>query len=390
MVTINVQCPIVDCIYYTGDVPEAIAVALLNTHALSHSRAAPHQSTQSSAPRLDRPKVNTGISLEDWNVFQRRWNVFKTGSGIPEDNISAHVFQCASEDLGDSLLKVDSAITNKKIDVLMATMKALAVVPVAVDVLWSDVLDMRQKRDQNFRSFAAMVRGKAETCAFVTQNLCDCGRNNNVDYADKIISDVLISGIYDVEIRREILGIDGVTDRSVNDVISLVEKREMARDANMVSIDSSAISAYKQEGKKVQEHIKFTRPPPGFSKHCPVNREKMIPCPQCGVNFCPFSEGPNEWNTKPHAVCISCFRLRRNPRRQKGQAATNHAVSSASYDQSESIQVISQISVISLPDQSMRGITEPCTIQTQEPAPEPMKKFPPIKLDHHIFSSGEW
>ena len=165
MVTINVQCPIVDCIYYTGDVPEAIAVALLNTHALSHSRAVPHQSTQSSAPRLDRPKVNAGISLEDWNVFQRRWNVFKTGSG----NISAEFFQCASEDLGDSLLKVDSAITNKPIDVLMATMKALAVVPVAVGVLRSEVLDMCQKRDQNFRSFAAMVCGKAETCAFVTE-----------------------------------------------------------------------------------------------------------------------------------------------------------------------------------------------------------------------------
>ena len=114
---------------------------------------------------------------------------------------------------------------------------------------------MRQKRDQNFRSFAAMVRGKAETCAFVTQNLCDCGRNNNVDYTDKIISDVLISGIYDVEIRREILGIDGVTDRSVNDVISLVEKREMARDANMVSLDPSAISAYKQEGKKFRNTL---------------------------------------------------------------------------------------------------------------------------------------
>ena len=111
---------------------------------------------------------------------------------------------------------MDSAITNKPIDVLMATMKALAVVPLAVGVLRSEVLDMRQKRDQNFRSFAAMVRGKAETCAFVTQNLCDCGRNNNVDYTDKIISDVLISGIYDVEICREILGIDGVTDRSVN------------------------------------------------------------------------------------------------------------------------------------------------------------------------------
>ena len=166
MVTINVQCPIVDCIYYTDDVPEAIAVALLNTHALSHSRAVPHQSTQSSAPRLDRPKVNAGISLEDWNVFQRRWNVIKTGSGIPEDNISAQFFQCASEDLGDSLLKVDSAITNKPIDVLMATMKALAVVLVAVGVLRPEVLDMHQKRDQNFHSFVAMVRGKAETCAF--------------------------------------------------------------------------------------------------------------------------------------------------------------------------------------------------------------------------------
>ena len=33
----------------------------------------------------------------------------------------------------------------------------------------------------------------------------------------------------------------------------MVEKREMARNTNMVSVDSSAISTYKQEGKKVQE-----------------------------------------------------------------------------------------------------------------------------------------
>ena len=54
-------------------------------------------------------------------------------------------------------------------------MKALAVIPVAVGVLCTELVELRQKRDEPFQSFATRVQGKAETCGFVAQHLCKCG-----------------------------------------------------------------------------------------------------------------------------------------------------------------------------------------------------------------------
>ena len=125
-------------------------------------------------------------------------------------------------------------------------MKALAMIPVTVGVLRAELLELRQKRDEAFRIFATRVRGKAETCAFVTRIVCGCGTTNNVDYTENIMHDVLVTGIYDMEIRRDMLGVEGVIDRPTNEVIALVEKKEMARDANVVSVSTSAISSRRE------------------------------------------------------------------------------------------------------------------------------------------------
>ena len=111
---------------------------------------------------------------------------------------------------------------------------------------------------------------------FFTQSLCNCGITNRVDYTDNIIRDVLIAGIYDIEIRRDILGIDGIIDKSVNDVVSLVEKREMARNANTVSGNMSAISSFRQENKKNQDNRRLIPPSPGLIKPCPA-KDPMPP-----------------------------------------------------------------------------------------------------------------
>ena len=133
-----------------------VAVALLTTHTTIHtnSTSAALGSQSLNVPKLERPKVDTGISLEDWNVFYRRWNVFREGSNINETNASIQFFQCANETLGDSLLKVDPNITSQPFEVLVATMKALAVVPIAIGVLRSELLEMRQGRDEQFRQYA--------------------------------------------------------------------------------------------------------------------------------------------------------------------------------------------------------------------------------------------
>ena len=106
-------------------------------------------------------------------------------------------------------------------------MRPLAVIPVATGVLRTELLQLRQERDEPFRAFTARVRGKAETCAFSTK--CECGKN--VDYTDHVIRDVLRNGISDPDIRREVLGTKNVLQTPVNDVIALVENKEMARNA---------------------------------------------------------------------------------------------------------------------------------------------------------------
>ena len=83
---------------------------------------------------------------------------------------------------------------------------------------------MKQKRDKPFRTFAARVRGKGETCGFITKSACNCGRSNLVDFTSHIVCDVLIAGVYDPDIQRDLLGVEGVVEKQINEVISLVEK----------------------------------------------------------------------------------------------------------------------------------------------------------------------
>ena len=67
-----------------------------------------------------------------------------------------------------------------------------------------------------------------------------------VDFTDSIIRDVLIAGIVDLDIRREVLGTSVILERDVNDVISLVESKEMAR--NALPSTASGISSFKRSG----------------------------------------------------------------------------------------------------------------------------------------------
>ena len=63
-----------------------------------------------------------------------------------------------------------------------------------------------------------------------------------MDHTDQIIRDVLIAGIYDMYIRRDTMSVEDIVEKPVNDVVSYIEKKEMARDANLINVNSSAIS----------------------------------------------------------------------------------------------------------------------------------------------------
>jgi hypothetical protein len=83
-------------------------------------------------------------------------------------------------------------------DVLKA-MRSLAVIPVATGVLHAKLEQMRQGADEVFRTFAAKVRGKAETCSFKVRVTCECSKVIEADYTDEMIRDGLLSGISDMD-----------------------------------------------------------------------------------------------------------------------------------------------------------------------------------------------
>ena len=88
-------------------------------------------------PKLERPKVNIGVTLEEWNIFKRRWDVFVCGS----------ILQCAGDVLGDSLFKTDASIVSCT-SVVMATMKSLTAIVEATGVMRAELVRIQQERDE--------------------------------------------------------------------------------------------------------------------------------------------------------------------------------------------------------------------------------------------------
>ena len=263
-----VKCTIPNCAYATDDVSEALAIALLTNHGHAHAANANTGSSSSSGPKLERPKVNVGVTLEEWNVFIGRWEIFRRGSGINDASSTPQFFQCAEKELGDSVLKVNSTAATGPLDPLIKIMRSLAVIPIATGVLRTELLQMKQERDEPFRAFAARVRGKAETCGFTIN--CTCG--NSVDYTDNSIRDTLLNGIDDHDIRREALGTTNILDMQVNDVIALIENKEMARNALPAS-SLSAVSSFRRQQNT----------PPAASPSIPSNidRKRQSNCLDC-------------------------------------------------------------------------------------------------------------
>ena len=127
-------------------------------------------------------------------------------------------------------------------------------VPVALGVLRAELSAMTQDPDHPFRNFAATVQGKAETCEFTTEYSGTCtaaGCNERYHgktyYTDERIRDVLLTGIADVDIRREALSVEGVQQQSINEIIAFVESREIARNAQPNPLSGvSGVSGYQR------------------------------------------------------------------------------------------------------------------------------------------------
>ena len=382
----DMRCPF-DCGYSTGEHSEPVAIAYFNAHMLKHKQPKAQQSaSRQSGPKLDRPMIEAGASMEEWNLFTRKWKIFKDGSHIDDKDASHHLFQCADGQLGDALLKTDPDIVSKDVDAVLQAMKKLSVIPIATGILRAELLEMKQLRDEPFRKFASRVRGKAEICEYTIDVTCSCTRINNVNFTDHIMRDVLLAGIYDADIRREMFGIDQLLQKSINEVIAMVEKKEMARDAHC-AVSTSAISSMKQLQKKKVHNAAADKQSQNSND---AEKGKQVPCPKCKKSYFLYREGKFGWNSKPFNMCRECFRTQRRTKPSEQNAMSEQP-------QAADVGIItSDIFAIGSEIRSSDGgpsTKPPATRKNrrrQRHANVNSATAHNIRMDHHVFSEGEW
>ena len=136
MATADLKCPVPGYSYETDHVSEIIAV-LLTAHTATHQSSA--QSLVQHSSKLERPTIDIGITAEEWKFFERRWKIYVTLLNIPDNNAATQLFQCASLRLGDAVLHVNNDITTQSQEKMLKVMKSLAVIPVALMVIRSEL-----------------------------------------------------------------------------------------------------------------------------------------------------------------------------------------------------------------------------------------------------------
>lgn len=81
----------------------------------------------------------------------------------------------------------------------------------------TELLQLQQKLAKTFRTFTAKIGSRAETFSYANK----CTGGALVDYTDHVILDVILNGLYDTDIRREVLAAQGILEKPLNDITLL-------------------------------------------------------------------------------------------------------------------------------------------------------------------------
>ena len=171
--------------------------------------------------------------------------MFKRSTGLAGAESVQHLFHCCDEDLGDTILKGHPDAVSRDEAHLLNKIKLMAVIPVAICVRRAELLCAKQDHGESARSFYAKVKGKAATCSYsITCSSGTCTQVN--DFTDVMVKDVVISGVADEDVKKEVLGWSDLDNKILEDTIRFIEAKEMARDALRKGPIAASLSTYKK------------------------------------------------------------------------------------------------------------------------------------------------
>ena len=352
----DIQCPVAECTYQTGDVDNVVVAVLLDAHtAGAHSSILPIQQHR-RPPKVDRPLLNDTIGEEAWNAFQQDWTMFIRANDVVIEDQSIQLFSCCDTTLKAKLTASCQDVFSKPVTDLMSLLKTIAVIPVAVSVKRNELLQMHQEAGEVIRNFLLHVKGKAGTCKFrikcphLHAATADQARNHDVyvDYTDEMIRHIILNGLYDDDIKRDIFSELGLDIMAVTDLVSLIEGKELARDATSLP-SANTISQFKR--KQEEERT------PEF------DREGRCSICNCSIKL--FKQMRNgKYNKKPFHDCLDCWQKKNNTRKGRNNRGNDDAAT--------------EFNAVSF------------EISANESAEFSDIHYKTLTLNHHVFDNGDW
>ena len=129
------------------------------------------------------------------------------------------------------MLRAEPRIVSNSGEEGLAAIKKLAVMSIAVCTLQAEVIQMRQDNTEPVRHFAARIKGKAINGKFCKNVMCSregYEESIAVDFTFDIVKMVLLAGLSDDDVKRELLANERLKNMSLEQTISTVEIKKQA------------------------------------------------------------------------------------------------------------------------------------------------------------------
>ncbi len=303
----SIQCQFPECQFVAESASEAVAIVMFNSHLISHQQ--PAQSGPGPAkqkiPPIKRPEIKQDVSDEDWSTFVTEWGNLKRCTDIPVGCDADQLFQCCERSLARLLLRENPNIISEGEDNLMEAINQMAVIKVATSVRRTKLLSVKQDHGETIREFYANVKATAATCNYTIRcpNTC-CAAQQPIDYTSSIVKDVLVAGIADGDIRKDVLGWAELDSKNDKDLVAFIEAKELARNAwNSTPVAGAAavMSGYKKDVP--------SSPADASDKSLKTKLSLKGKCSRCDKQISLYTQYYNgRMNRQPYKMCKKCHK----------------------------------------------------------------------------------
>ena len=265
----TIECPYNSCSYATPELGEDLLKTLLTAHLADAHTTAPAAAT-CPIEKVRRPNIEHGGSTADWKYFETRWKQYVEATGITGKSRVIQLLECCDEPLRKAVTtSAEESLMDKSMDEVLSAIKKLAVKEENPMLSRIALQKMKQEHGENIRTFGSRLQSQASICKFTIPCL-KC--NEEVDYSDAVLRDVLITGLEDQDIQAEILS-SSDQDMSLDKVFKMIETKESGKiTASKLNSEHTvnAASSYKKKriSKTMEQKLKYEKPREGACGYC--------------------------------------------------------------------------------------------------------------------------